>query len=303
MIWDVLSPNGKKEMKLNLSNSSEPGVNTAFRKKLGINLSNEVCVKSSQKTSMEEKIEEFLNNDYVSRVTPDVRKTSKGTAIRYVLGNYKTLHQKFISIVENCSYQTFLRAIPHYVRKHSASEWGTCLCALCLNPELKLESLVNKKMLEKVNLEDTINSESDFKYLLATLKSITEKFKNESVLYNAWIKVPTPLSRKGCTISRKMLFSEKVPELCKLLINELNILKEHLLPALMQFKAFKSAREKAMSRSALTIHIDWSENAKLRQSREEKSAYYNETQVSIHCGYVRYGKDGYSLICLHIRLY
>ena len=91
-----------------------------------------------------------------------------------------------------------------------------------------------------------------------------------------------------------MLFSEKVPELCKLLINELNTLKEHLLPALMQFKAFKSAREKAMSRSALTIHVDLSENAKLRQSREEKSAYYNETQVSIHCGYVRYGKDGYS---------
>ena len=51
VIWDVLSPNGKKKMKLNLSNSSEWGVNTAFRKKLGINLSNEVCVKSSQKDS------------------------------------------------------------------------------------------------------------------------------------------------------------------------------------------------------------------------------------------------------------
>ena len=49
-----------------------------------------------------------------------------------------------------------------------------------------------------------------------------------------------------------------------------------------------------MSRSALTIHIAWSENAKLRQSREEKSADYNETQVSIHFGYVWYGKDGYS---------
>ena len=56
----------------------------------------------------------------------------------------------------------------------------------------------------------------------------------------------------------------------------------------MQFKAFKSAREEAMLRSALTIHIDQSENAKLRQSQEEKSAYYNETQVSIHCRYVWY---------------
>ena len=91
-----------------------------------------------------------------------------------------------------------------------------------------------------------------------------------------------------------MSFSEKVSELCKLLINGLNILKEHLHRAHIQFKAFKSAREEAMSRSALTIHIDWSENAILRQPREEKSAYYNKTQVSIHCGYVWDGEDGYS---------
>ena len=74
---DILSPNGKKRMKLNLSNSSEPGVNPAYRKKLGIDLSNEECVKSSQKTSVEEKIEESFNNDYVSCVTLDVRKNSK----------------------------------------------------------------------------------------------------------------------------------------------------------------------------------------------------------------------------------
>ena len=195
-----------------------------------------------KKIPMEEKIEEFFNNDYVSRVTPDVRKTSKGIPIWYALGNYKTLHQKFISAVENCSYQTFLRAIAHYVRKPSASDWGTCLCALCFNPELKLESLVNKKMLEKGNLEGTINSESDFKDLFVTLKSISEKLKNESVLYNAWTKIPNPLSWKGCRISRKMSFSEKVLELCKLLINELDILKEHLHRAHIQLKAFKSPR-------------------------------------------------------------
>ena len=49
-------------------------------------------------------------------------------------------------------------------------------------------------MLEKSNLEGTINSESDFKDLFATLKSISEKLKNESVLYNAWTKIPNPLS-------------------------------------------------------------------------------------------------------------
>ena len=39
---------------------------------------------------------------------------------------------------------TVLHAIPHYVKKPSASDCDTCLCATCLNPELKSESLVNK---------------------------------------------------------------------------------------------------------------------------------------------------------------
>ena len=72
----------------------------------------------------------------MSRVTPDTIKTFNGLPIRYALGNYKTLHKNFLSMEENCFFfQTFLRAVPHYIRKPSASDWGTCLCAMCHNPE------------------------------------------------------------------------------------------------------------------------------------------------------------------------
>ena len=34
-----------------------------------------------------------------------------------------------------------------------------------------------------------------------------------------------------------------------------------------------------------TIQADWSENPKVHQSREEKSAYYNDEQLSLHAMY------------------
>ena len=41
-----------------------------------------------------------------------------------------------------------------------------------------------------------------------------------------------------------------------------------------QFKAFKMAREEVQSNADVaTIQLDWLENAKIQQSREEKSAY------------------------------
>ena len=46
-------------------------------------------------TPFQELIELFFNNDYVLCVTLDARKTSNGLPIRYVLSNYKTLHQTF----------------------------------------------------------------------------------------------------------------------------------------------------------------------------------------------------------------
>ena len=96
-----------------------------------------------------------------------------------------------------------------------------------------------------------------------------------------------------------MSHNAKIPDLCKILIDDLKILKDHFHCAHMQFRAFKHAREEAVtSSSSITMHNDWSENAKLRQAREEKSTYYNETQVSIHCVHIWYGEDGYSIVSM-----
>ena len=67
---------------------------------------------------------------------------------------------------------------------------------------------------------------------------------------------------------------------------ELHTLKDHLKRSHTQFSAFRQARLKAKNNpDVVTIHINWSENAKLREEQEEKGAYYHEHQVSIHAIY------------------
>ena len=64
---------------------------------------------------------------------------------------------------------------------------------------------------------------------------------------------------------------------------ELDILKDHLKRALTKFSAFKQAQLKVKNNpDVVTIHINWSENAKLIQAREEMGAYFLKHQVSIH---------------------
>ena len=54
-----------------------------------------------------------------------------------------------------------------------------------------------------------------------------------------------------------------------------------------QYKAFKQTRVDAQNDSEVaTVQIDWSESVKMKQVREEKKAYYDEVQISIHAMYV-----------------
>ena len=68
----------------------------------------------------------------------------------------------------------------------------------------------------------------------------------------------------------------------KHLIKELHTLQQRLFRVHSQYKTFKAASDEAFSTlSVVTIQTDWSENAKMCQSREEKSAYYHEDSVSL----------------------
>ena len=138
-------------------------------------------------------------------------------------------------------------------------------------------------MIDKIDLGETINSYADFENLIKTI----EKEKNNSLIYNKWTKASNPLSAKGTKISsKKMPYTAKMSDICEDLIKVLQLFKDHLHHAYMQFKRFKSGREEIAIELALKIHIDWSKREKLRQARDDEGAYYNETQVFIHCKYI-----------------
>ena len=48
----------------------------------------------------------------------------------------------------------------------------------------------------------------------------------------------------------------------------------------------------------VTVQIDWSENSRLRQCREEKAAYYHEDQISLHTGYYWSQEKRQSFVCM-----
>ncbi|CAF1174485.1 unnamed protein product, partial [Didymodactylos carnosus] len=70
------------------------------------------------------------------------------------------------------------------------------------------------------------------------------------------------------------------------------VLKAHLTRCHEQFKAAKTAAKE--TDDTATIQLDWSENYTVKQSREEKGAYYFEQHISILSGYVWSKNESFS---------
>ena len=92
---------------------------------------------------------------------------------------------------------------------------------------------------------------------------------------------------------RSVIKTEKPKVFVKKLVREIRELQEHTKRKIAQFRRIKEVRkivENEENKAAL-IRMDWSENGKLFQCRQEKSAYYHDTQISINTA-VLYQSDG-----------
>ena len=130
-----------------------PGsVKSDVRKDFGLNLSRDVPNHLQNKRNLALVIKNFFQRPDVVQICPDVKKKTKNPSnsqesnqINYQSGHFKTLHKKFISETKlECAYSMFTR-IPYYVRKPGPTDWETCLCMTCVNPEMKLEKLYHFK--------------------------------------------------------------------------------------------------------------------------------------------------------------
>ena len=150
-------------------------------------------------------------------------------------------------------------------------DWGTCLCAMYLNPELKLEALATHLNESSFTYRNGIEA-TDINLLI--LKIVQIKLRGHQI--HKWQKVPNyNVTQVECHLNMQNFL--------KILTKALQCLKDHLNQVFTQIKAFKEARTETDDfENVATLQIDWSENPKLPQSQEEKSAYYFDNQVSLH---------------------
>ncbi|CAF4429941.1 unnamed protein product, partial [Didymodactylos carnosus] len=117
------------------------GVDRSLRGEFEINIFKNVKPSNEDNSSeLKQNVVEFMNCDNVSKVCPDVKEMHKGVSIRYRLHNLNVLHEQFQAKTGTlCSYSMFCQYIPPNIKKPNVNDWGTCLCMLCFNPQMKLE--------------------------------------------------------------------------------------------------------------------------------------------------------------------
>ena len=290
VIWDNMTPLSKKRTKLSMESCElPPNTKRQARKDLGINFSNTVDIRCEKMTSLQERIE---NRDDISRVCPcpDCEKVATNPTnalerkpIRYQLGHSKLLHAKFMAEDGECGIRTFNKYIPYYVRKPSATDWGTSLCGTCLNPQIKLERLVATKKLEsQIVAEKVVSNQMQFDELLLKLNIIGDNAKKDDVTqFSEWTKVPNPFWKKGMKISRKLTIVLGLNKFIQNLIKELKIMKDHLHRAHMQYRAFKAAREDAMQNESSRYKLTGRKMPNLL--KHEKKKVHTIMTLKCHC--------------------
>jgi hypothetical protein len=118
------------------------GTISAVRRKFGINLSNEYSTPSTTPSQLEEAIRDFMCRDDISKLCPDKKKQINHQQIRYRLNHLAVLHQQLeIETNIDIDYHTFLRYVSPFIVKPKVDDWGTCLCIICVNPQIKFDKL------------------------------------------------------------------------------------------------------------------------------------------------------------------
>ena len=124
------------------------------------------------------------------------------------------------------------------------------------------------------------------------LEVLLEKIKNTNKIipYLQWVKVK--VAKKGnrgkknvsTYRSEKQSISSNCLDFSKIFLEAIRKLQEHNRKKISQYKRIKEIKQivSAPENKSAAIRIDWSEDATLFQTRQEKSDYYSSTQVAIN---------------------
>ena len=284
IVYRNMSIEGRKEFKnafLVASDSLKKGTISRLRRTTKLNFSKIPTHTAENESDLKKKIKSFALENTIQ--VPDKKKYMIGARFRTssMISLFNTFETQYPGL---CSSGTFHKYWPIEYVKPCASEFGTCLCILCQNMELKVEALVARKMLEPgFSLEDVIREsrlenfeqENDFK---AELNNLSES--STSVGYLEWTKVKQteispntgkPKSDKTMRLSKNL----SAGELAKQIETDYETYKNHLERDFVMKTELRKVRQECMDSEDLAcLHVDWAEQHKITEIREIQTAFF-----------------------------
>ena len=245
---------------------------------------------SAAKTELQTLVREFMMREDVSRPTPH------GT--RHCLHYLPLLHKRFMAdCCQPCSLETFQHHLPPQVTQRVGEELETCVCVTCQNPELKVESLVRRRLLPlNTRLEEVAFSpEATFKEFVLSVQTLKARPASQ-LSYNEWFLgvgggTSTPLPQKR-TLTRPL------KEVVTLLEHELELLHLHLIRAAHQYEAtFRAKCEAEQSPQHAVLQAEWSPLIILHALGADGTPAVQQV-VSLQCGYLWSHADSLGFIAV-----
>lgn len=229
-----------------------------------------------------EAVHAFLIRDDNSRNMPGkadkVKMQDGSVAQKRVLTDYlSNLHAKFVS--ENptalISLASFKRIRPAFVLPTAFISRSSCLCTKHQNAALLLKAVKPFIDVSK-NPEDFIKAERPIEEMEVELP--------DEVSFSEWKRVPVAVDDKG----------EKVKMITKIVENkqakkdfinhfqkQFDLFSDHVQRMKQQYKEIRRLKEQLPPHQHV-VHMDFAENYSCRGVDEVQSAYWSQTQVTLH---------------------
>ncbi|MPC32776.1 hypothetical protein E2C01_026104 [Portunus trituberculatus] len=251
-----------------------------------------ICIPtpSAGKTELQTLVREFVLRDDVSRTT------RHGT--RHFLHYLPLLHKRFMAYCcQPCSLETFQQHLPPQMAQRIGEELEICVCLICQNPELKVESLVRRRLLPlNTHLEEVaFSSEDTFKEFLASVQALKARSSSQ-LMYSEWFigmaggsRVPQP---------QKKTLTRPLREVVTQLEGELDLLRLHLKRASHQYEATLRAKcEAEQSPQHAVLQAEWSPLIILHALGADGAPALQQV-VSLQCGYLWSHADSLGFIAV-----
>ncbi|XP_047494468.1 uncharacterized protein LOC125042698 [Penaeus chinensis] len=213
----------------------------------------EGSLSSASQEGLAKMIHDFMVQEDVSQPCREGAGTSEKGFLRARLHFLQVLHKRFLAdCCRACSFETFAKNIPENVVKLKPDEISVCVCMTCQNPELKIESLIKRRLLTiDTDVEEIISNDEAWDTFMATVGVL--RARQAQLTYNSWF-----VNACDSVHKEKRAVTSSLAEMIDLLESELHALKVHLNRTCQTYEeVFKAKCEANASPHHAVLQCGW----------------------------------------------